>query len=372
MSKLSRKRLINLFAKRFNQLTYYVKPGGKWLRLDNKKDYDADRLTPSFAILILSRSLYNEKNLTFPITNYVELYRFLKRKYPSEKGYLFTIGNIQGSERAVTLYTLKQPTTLFVAKVSCVIPESLVYGQALSPMQALDINTPNKPLFVVRKADNTIESVNQSALMPDIERFTLATGLPEGTASGSRNDIFSLLEHHLLSTIKRFGVNLLTRKVIERTPLNWKPIYLTVLGMIVGYFSLTSVYLWGANTYYEKQVSQDKEKIDQLFSQQQQLETANDKLRNMSGILASMSDPASAWQLLYELDNEGAGIEQIVWQDNRIIIRGSTLDGAATLLNKLTENASVQRASFEAPVRRRGNRENYRIAVELKEISRGS
>lgn len=322
-----------------------------------------------FSIDVICRSEYDQQKLDIPISSYVELIRYIKRKYPVDKGNLVVVGNKNSNKNNqydVTLYRLNfSPVTSTAVKAW--IPESLLYYDVVENGQVASLQTPAGELFV-GKVNDQLETGRRSPLLPNLERFAVAIGLDETAKQKQLNSqqVNTVIKDNLARAILKNALLLLSRKTEEKQPIRWQVPAIAVASMGVLYLAVTSIYLVAANAYYQSEFDKAQQQVDQLLNERQLISSNNEKVSQINELQSQFSNPLKLWPIVFELDETmDAYIDTVRWESDFIEISGMTTNEAPKLLNALLEQYQVEDAEFSGPVRRRGSRQSYSIRMSL-------
>ena len=333
-----------------------------------------------FKIYVVPRALYRETKKTYPIKSRFELFRYLKSRYPSSSNTLSFLGPETNDGRIVQHYELKKTDELVDARISVLVPESLIYAMALERGNATEVISRqfagDKKLFIAKLFDGSVESAEESVLMPSLNRFKLGTGLTDESAKNELSRVFAsadVIERYLLSALANFGWQNIRTRARNNLAVSWKRLAIFTTAIFLLYSLIASVYLVVSEESYQRQIDANQQQMNALFDKQDRFESAINRIEKLFQVNNKLSDPARVWGLLLKFDiEEKAGISNITWDGEQIILSGETSQKAADLLDSLVNNDKIERATFTQPVRKRGEKESYSIAIELKQEGRAN
>lgn len=315
-------------------------------------------------VLIFSRACYTETRNWFPITNIVELKRFLLKKYPASAGYFYLIGAQKDARRSVQLFQLK---CSIPEHTSVWVPETLLLGEHVKPLQVVEFQTPDGALFLARNANGELVSAKPSALLPNAKRFAWSAGLSPDvdTVSFSLEQTRSVMNARVNAFLIRNLWQLIFVKK-QKIAFRLKPVVLTALIGIPIYFATTSLYLMTKAWQIESGVSANKEMVNSALNDQQQAQALLSSNQQMQAVLAQKNDQAKYWELLLLIEDEyNAEIEKVSWSQSSIEISGRTKADPTSILQVISQHPGIAQAEFSSPIRRRGAFANYRIRAEI-------
>ena len=315
-------------------------------------------------VIIFSRACYTEAREWFPITNIVELKRFLMKKYPASSGYFYLIGAQKDARRSVQLFQLTVNTP---EHTSVWVPETLLLGENVKPSQVVEFQTPDGALFLARSASGELVSAKPSALLPNAKRFAWAAGLsPDAdTVSFNLEQTRSVMNSRINAFIAR-NLWQLTYIKKQKVAFRVKPVVLTALLAVPIYFAATSLYLAAKAWHVESQVEAKRALVNDALNAQQQAQALQQSNQQMQAVLGQKNDQAKYWQLLLLIEDEyNAKIEKVSWSQTSIEISGRTNADPTKILQVISEQPDITQAEFSSPVRRRGAFADYRIRAEI-------
>lgn len=315
-------------------------------------------------VIIFSRACYTETREWFPITNVLELKRFLLKKYPASLGYFYLIGSQKDARRSVQLFQL---TVDIPEHTSVWVPETLLLGTNVKQSQVVEFQTPDGALFLARNASGELVSAKPSALLPNAKRFAWSAGLSPDvdTVSFNLEQTRSVMNSRINAFIARNLWQLIYVKK-QKIAFRLKPVALTALLAVPVYFAATSLYLMAKEWQVESEVEAKRTVVNDALNDQQQAQALQQSNQQMQAVLAQKNDQAKYWQLLLLIEDEyNAEIEKVSWSQTSIEISGRTKADPTKILEVISQQPDVVEAEFSSPIRRRGAFANYRIRAEV-------
>ncbi|WP_404401730.1 hypothetical protein LG288_02540 [Idiomarina seosinensis] len=324
-----------------------------------------DTLAGKPRILLFARACYSEEEVWLPITNVLELKRFLWKKYPAGQGYFHLIGPQKDARRQVQLFQLNVPVPEYSALW---VPESWLLGESLSNNQTAEFNTPDGPLFIARTAAGKLVSGKPSALIPNAKRFAWSAGLAgdiepaEFTLPQTR----AALSGRLNRFVVKHGLQLVQWVGRQSIQVNTRAIAAMLALVLPLYFVLTSGYLMVKEWQLQSAIEAKQANVEQALNAQQQVASLTQSNEQMQAVLAQKNDQARFWQLLLTVEDEyNADIEKVSWDQQGIEISGRTRANPTKILEVISQHPDIANAEFSSPIRRRGAFANYRIRANL-------
>jgi hypothetical protein len=312
-------------------------------------------------ILIVARSFYQEKLVTYPLTNKKELNKLLALE-TAQTATVNAINLIDGNQSWVNKWQFD--TTLPKARV--VLPESLVLSASNGGLTDIEVSHQDGriQLFVANSARG-LYSAKMSRLLASRLLFCQSSGLPY-------DQQFDQVKQAELAGVLALGLTRLSLKSWQTfshlaiAPTDLKTLLkpaLTAGALGIVYIALTSAYIGFSQWQVEKQLSQDSDELRQALRLETKNNVLRDKLNMYQSVTQNFAVTSHIWALLLPLF-ELAKFSQVQLDNKRYILSGEA-DKATDILSVLTNTSNVRDAKFDLPVSKIRSKERFTVSFVL-------
>lgn len=320
--------------------------------------------TDSFkaTILIVARSYYQEKLVTYPLTNSKELKKLLILE--STQANVVNSINLIGEGQS---WVNQWQFNVSLPKARVVLPESLILSASNGKTTDIEVNDDKlgSQLFVA-KSDRGIYSANPSKLLTSRLLFCQSSGLPfneQFTQIKQAEYAEALIAGLIGLPLKKWQMfSHLTVTPTSLKTLTKPALTMSVIGVL--YLVLTSVFIGWNQWQIENKLEQNSSELTKVL----RLETKNNKLRDSLSMYHTVTQnfviSSSIWQVLLPLF-EQAKFSQVQFVNKRFILRGET-NKATDVLSVLANSTNVEDAKFDLPVSKVRLKERFTISFVLR------
>jgi hypothetical protein len=327
-------------------------------------------------VLIVGKEHYSEENRSFPIQSSRELNKILSLEAANSSDILlYSIGPYEEGERQVICWKIKSLVlTQRQLKPLLIVPESALLLSGTK--QQLSTVTRNNRTFWFIERKGQYLSAEKKGIISNSVMFLASAGLSDqvtNIAIDSDNYLAQLLTNYVQLVSKQFiGFQSRMRSLAA---VNYKEHLkysgVAVVGLVVGYFALTSWYLdirlnsakADAQIYSEKtkDVFEIKAQLNEVQSKLQQILTVNDKV----------GAPNIIWRLIVPLSKQGVLFSQIGMLPNGTYIVRAQADKATDVLEFISLDSVVIEPQFQgqtSTIKVNGkDKEQFAIAFKIKQ-----
>lgn len=361
--------LSNLALKRTfvlsDRLRRLVLKDGKAVFDDNFSD------TNTADIVILTKEHYSEQNRTFPISSRRELTKILSLEAQNSQDILlYAIGDYIDGKRNVLCWTIqRQVFQSHQLSPLIVIPES-----------ALLLNRDENKLYSVTRLDKTfwfvkrqndVLSAQKKGLINNVEMFLASAGINaqiercELSEQQYLDKVTEDLAVIMLRNLKGFNPGLRQLKSIDWLS-HVKFSGFAAIALLVGYFSLTSLYLNMRLDSARSVQSEYADKTKDVFMLKGQLTKIEQKHQKLAALADKLSAPNVVWRFLGPLIQKGYTVAQINLLPSGMYIIRFEAPKATDVIEVLKADPQVVEPQLRGQSIVRNGKEIFEIGFKVK------
>lgn len=313
-------------------------------------------------LLIAGRQHYREIHKSYPITSRRELTEVLAFEY-NDAGHTqhFVLSSDEHSQQ-VNSYIYDAAFVSQLPGCCLLLPESLLISYAFAPQVMIEVQS-ELSYFIYRH--HSVQSMRQSQLCPDAERFRLAAGVPDdvpvqvlGTA-----ELADVFERGISELPLRF-----LRAALFVNPgsmnLDWRPIGAAFAGGLLLAATLTIGTTQLLKNKHTAAIESYGAEIETLLTKQSTMEQMQADIKQLSEVISIQDYHLAPWQLAEKIQDKSL-IQQMSVQGDVVILRGIALK-ATDVLKALLESGLVTEAVFDAPTVEDSGQETFVIKAKMR------
>ncbi|WP_462146562.1 PilN domain-containing protein [Pseudoalteromonas gelatinilytica] len=324
-----------------------------------QQDWKVSKDEHSLKILIVSPSFYTQTEKKYPIRDRKELSKLLKLQ--QSDGQLSLIHSNDEHSTYVTQWKFDK----CLPKAWLYLPESFLIAHYCEPGQILEIEESEKNTYYFTNFEHGFLSAKKSNLVNSVERFAVSSGVQcKESLHLSFADKLNIIQQSI-TKIKPKHWLVFSSNFKE---LNWWSLAIKAIcpaiSLVVVYIFISSIYLYGLNTYYSKNLEEKGSNINRLLWLQQELEQKQDNIAKLQEFLIDKPNFLSLWLELVPLF-EYVDIDSIRINNARIMFRGQAKQ-ATQIMELLSKSPNVADVKFDSPVSKVRNEERFNISFTLK------
>jgi hypothetical protein len=329
--------------------------------------------------LVLGREHYFETVKEYPIANKRDLLQALEYdddKAPFEGVTLHYIERINEQSHRVTFWVIHPEVFNFLpVRPWLIIPESFVFSKAIDKNTTLGALSFNKKTVFIAKTGKGFSSGIKTPQTATIDSFAFATGAP----SGNNEKIYVTTNNHDFESLLYQGLKSLTynqvkglfvkAKKIQWHNYPWQSAASISLVVFCGYLTLTSAWLAVKQYRLDNQLEEQVTKVNKALALQNEYRQQMAWQEKLSEPLKDKVPYWHVWHIVLDTISTGAEISAVHFKNNKILVEGDTNQSvrATDVLAKISNNSYVASPSFSKPVRKRRNKEEFSISLNITE-----
>lgn len=313
-------------------------------------------------LLIAGRQHYREVHKSYPITSRRELTEVLAFEYSDAvHTQHFVISSDEHSQQ-VNSYIYDMAFVSQLPGCCLLVPESLLVSYAFAAQVMIEVQS-DVPYFIYRH--HSVQSMRQSQLCPDAERFRLAAGVPDDVP------VQQLGSAELAEVFER-GMNELPvsflRAALFFNPasfnLDWRPLGATFAAGVLLAAVLTIGTTQLLKSRHTAAIEAYGDEIESLLAKQSATEQMQADIRQLTAVISLQDHHLAPWQLAEKVQDKSL-IQQMSVQGDMVILRGIALK-ATDVLKALLESGLVTEAVFDAPTVEDSGQETFVIKAKMR------
>jgi hypothetical protein len=274
----------------------------------------------------------------------------------------FVVGDIVDGRRWVTFFRLNPDADRSVEKAFFILPEILPLARSMRGDELVVIEREAGRAFL-----NGNGSLSRAGgLIDSAKQFLLGAGLPEATpirilddAAAREAAINSLTKLRWSDWLSVLNPGLRTEGLLMG-----RPLVIGIAFFLLAYLLTSSIYLVGMTEWRSQQVDVIQAEVTPLLATQRQVDLLH---LNRSGLLDLYGKRVETWQI-WEVVRvvwlQGGQLRGWAFSSSEVTLRG-TAPSATAVLGAVSALKMVAGASFDAPVRSAGEREEFVIKFSL-------
>lgn len=317
--------------------------------------------TDQFAwVAVLGREHYDERRQTLPVRGWRDALRVVALDRAPGEQEVVVVDDLQGDERTVTRYRLRNPDAIGDLRAMFWVPETLLLRDEANAAGVLTVEREGLRYFMARDgvsqiAGGAIRSPELFALAagvavdrPEIslDAAAIAARLLPGLARLPGTSWWTLRSHVLTHQVRAFA----------------QPAGVLVVLVGLLYLALVSAYLSGTAAWREFQLAKLGPEVTTLIAEQRAVDILAREREGLAAVMRERTPAWPVWELAAAVWRAKGAIYAINLTDERITIRCSA-PVAIAVLESLRTVKGYADARFEAAVRQGGLGEEFVVTL---------